>query len=74
MYEYMKGTVTDIESDYIVLENNQIGYLIYTANPYSFNLNTEYKVYLYQQIKEDENTLYGFKNKEEKKFVGHNHC
>ena len=67
MYEYMKGTVTDIESDYIVLENNQIGYLIYTANPYSFNLNTEYKVYLYQQIKEDENTLYGFKNKEEKK-------
>lgn len=67
MYEYMKGTVTDIESDYIVLENNQIGYLIYTANPYSFNLNIEYKVYLYQQIKEDENTLYGFKNKEEKK-------
>lgn len=66
MYEYIKGTVTDIESGYIVLENNAIGYLIYTANPYSFNLNVEYKIYLYQQIREDENTLYGFKSQEEK--------
>lgn len=66
MYEYIKGIITDIESSYIVLENNSIGYLIYTASPYSFNLNTEYKIYIYQQIREDENTLYGFKTKEEK--------
>lgn len=66
MYEYIKGTITDIESSYIVLESNKIGYLIYTANPYSFNLDTEYKIYIYQQIREDENTLYGFKTKEEK--------
>lgn len=66
MYEYIKGTITDIESSYIVLESNSIGYLIYTANPYSFNLNTEYKIYIYQQIREDENSLYGFKTKAEK--------
>lgn len=66
MYEYIKGKITAIESNYIVVENNNIGYLVYTANPYSFNINEEYKIYIYQQIREDENSLYGFKTKEEK--------
>ncbi len=66
MYEYIKGKITQIESNYIVVENNNIGYLIYTANPYSYNIGEEYKVYIYQQIREDENSLYGFKNKDEK--------
>ena len=66
MYEYMCGIVTSEESNYIVLENNKVGYVIYTANPYSFNLNEEYKVYLYQYVREDEISLYGFKTKEEK--------
>ncbi len=66
MYNYIKGTVTLVRSNYIVLENNDIGYMIYTANPYSFNENKTYTVYLYQHIKEDENSLYGFKTIEEK--------
>lgn len=66
MYAYIKGIVTNIESNYIVLENNGIGYLIYTPNPYSFNLEEEYTVYIYQNVKEDELTLYGFKLVEEK--------
>lgn len=66
MYGYIKGIVTEVESSYIILENNNIGYLIYVANPYSFQINNEYKIYLYTQIKEDEHLLYGFKEKEEK--------
>jgi len=66
MYEYIKGFIKDIESNYIVLENNNIGYLIYTANPYSFKQDEEVTVYIYQNVKEDELTLYGFKNKQEK--------
>ena len=66
MYSYIKGKVTDIESNYIVLDNNHIGYEIYTANPYSFEEDKEYVVYLYQYVREDEITLYGFKTKEEK--------
>ena len=66
MYEYIKGIVKGIESNYIVLENNEVGYLIYTPNPYSFNIDEEYKVYIYQSVKEDELSLYGFKLKEEK--------
>ena len=67
MYEYIKGTITNIESDHICVENNDIGYLIYTSNPYSFNLGEYYKVYIYQYIREDESSLYGFKEIDEKK-------
>ncbi len=66
MYAYIKGKIVDIESNYIVLENSDIGYLIYTANPYSFELNVEATIYLYQYVREDEISLYGFKTKEEK--------
>ena len=66
MYGYIKGIVTEIESSYIILENNNVGYLIYVANPYSFQVDNEYKVYTYTQIKEDEHLLFGFKEKSEK--------
>ena len=66
MYNYIIGTVTDIIFNAIVLENNKIGYLIYTPNPFAFEENKEYKVYLYQLINEDEHTFFGFKTKEEK--------
>ena len=66
MFEYIEGIIKDIESTYVVLENNGIGYLINVASPYSFNIDEKTKVYIYQHIREDENTLYGFKTKEEK--------
>lgn len=68
MFEYIKGIVTEIESNYIVVENSNIGYKIYTANPYSYELNKDIKIYLYNHIREDENSLYGFISKEEKDF------
>ena len=62
----MIGIVVGYDKNCIILENNKIGYLINVANPYSFKLNEEIKVYLYNHIKEDENSLYGFKSMEEK--------
>lgn len=67
MYGYIKGFVKDIESDYIILDNNGVGFLIYTASPYSFEIDKEYTVYLYQNVREDEISLYGFKSIDEKK-------
>ncbi len=66
MYAYIKGLITEITNNYVVVENNGVGYLIYIANPSTYKLNSEMKIYLYQHIKEDENTLYGFSNKEDK--------
>ncbi|MBQ9024458.1 MAG: Holliday junction branch migration protein RuvA [Bacilli bacterium] len=66
MFEYIKGKITDIESNYIIIDNNNIGYKVYTASPYSFNIDEEYKVYIYQHIREDENTLFGFKTNDDR--------
>ena len=68
MYSYLKGKVKEIESSYITLDVNGIGYLIYTANPYSFNIDEEKIIYVYQYVREDEISLYGFKTQEEKEF------
>ena len=66
MYAYIKGRIEEQTSNQIILENNNIGYEITVSNPYSFELNKEIKVYLYEHIREDEHTLYGFRNIEEK--------
>ena len=66
MYSYIEGRVTEIESNYITLDNNGIGYQIFTSNPYTFNVNEDYRVYVYQCVREDEISLYGFKEKKEK--------
>ena len=66
MYDYIIGKITEIDSTYIVVENNGIGYLVYVPNPFSFVLDNTYKIFIYTHIKEDEHLLYGFKDKDEK--------
>lgn len=66
MYAYIKGYIKGIESNYVIIDNNGVGYLVYTASPYSFDIDKEYTVYLYQYVREDEISLYGFKTTEEK--------
>ena len=66
MYSYIIGTVTGYDKSSIIIENNKIGYLVNVGNPYIYKINEEIKVYLYNHIKEDENSLYGFKTLEEK--------
>lgn len=62
----MIGLITDVRPEGIVLEVNNIGYFINVANPYTFEENKTYKIYLYHQVKEDEHNLFGFKTKAEK--------
>lgn len=66
MYNYIEGKIVDVTGSYIVIDNNGIGYQVYTPNPYAFNEGDKYKVYIYQLVREDENSLYGFKTQEEK--------
>lgn len=67
MYNYIIGTVKEINPSSITLDNNNIGYEILTPNPYEFKLETEDKVYIYHHVREDIFQLYGFKDKEAKK-------
>jgi holliday junction DNA helicase RuvA len=68
MYEYIKGTVSQVGPEYVVVENNGIGYQLYTANPfvYSKYQNQELQIFTYQHVREDLIALYGFLALEEK--------
>lgn len=66
MYGYIKGKIAEIESSYIIIDNNGIGYIVFVPNPYAYQINNEYTIYTYTHIREDEYSLYGFKTKEEK--------
>ncbi|GAP01494.1 Holliday junction ATP-dependent DNA helicase RuvA [Fructobacillus fructosus] len=61
MYEYLKGRITQIAPGAIVLETKGgVGYRIYPANPYHFEVNQEAQVFVEQIVRETELSLYGF--------------
>ena len=66
MFNYIKGKIESYGPNYISLENNGIGYLIYVPNPYVYKEDKEYKVFIYSHIREEEFTLYGFRTEEER--------
>ncbi len=66
MFDVIEGKVIDIEVNYVCISTSGIGFKVFVPNPYSFRLDEEVKVYLHNQIKEDEYSLYGFKSKEER--------
>lgn len=69
MYAYIKGKIVKITKDYLVIENNNIGYIIYMSEK-SLNLfkeeDKDVMIHTYQNVKQDEISLYGFKTIEEK--------
>lgn len=66
MYEYIEGIIKDIKPNYIVIDNNGIGYKVFTPNPFVFKIDEAYHLYLYQHIREEEMSLFGFKSTDEK--------
>lgn len=68
MYNYIKGTITEINAKHITVECNNLGYLIYTPNPFSFNEGDSVTVYTYLHVREDVMDLYGFKSNYERDF------
>ena len=68
MIGYIKGTVEGILADSVILENNGIGYRIYTSgmvlNSIS-ELHGEIKLFTYMHVRENELSLFGFPTTEE---------
>lgn len=69
LYEFIKGNVEFVGPEYIVIENNGIGYQISTPNPfiYTGKMETMVTVYTYHYVREDIIALYGFETREEKR-------
>lgn len=68
MYDYIKGSIEELNPAEMVLECSGIGYKIaISINSYEkFREQKECKVYIYHHIREDEETLFGFWDKHER--------
>ncbi|MCQ6273549.1 Holliday junction branch migration protein RuvA [Bacillus sp. V3B] len=68
MYEFIKGTVQYIGPEYIVIENNGMGYQIAAPNPFIYTQYSgqEVNIYTYTYVREDILALYGFQSRQEK--------
>jgi len=61
VYNYIKGIITEINPNYVCIENNGIGYKLVAPNPYAYVLHAETTVFIYQKVTDDQIALYGFK-------------
>ena len=68
MIAYIKGILTYIQDDSVIVDVQGIGYEIICANPFVFqtSLNEEVTIHTYHHVREDMQVLYGFKNNDEK--------
>ena len=68
MYAYIKGKFIGINKDYLIIENNNIGYKIFTSGATMAEMpmvGEEVKLFLEQIVREDFIGLYGFTTEEE---------
>lgn len=67
MYDYILGSVVSIKEDYAVIDNNGIGYRIYSSSNSlkDLKINEKVTMYIYFNLREDGIFLYGFTTDEE---------
>jgi Holliday junction DNA helicase RuvA len=68
MLAYIKGIIEDIEEDAVIIEQNGIGYRIFTSAMNLHQLTTQtgiVKMHLHMNVREDDISLYGFLSKDE---------
>lgn len=67
MYDYIMGMVTRVTPEYIVLEQQGIGWQLNTPNPFAFQVNKEQvKVFTHLYVREDAQQLFAFKTLEQR--------
>ncbi|MCP2035051.1 Holliday junction DNA helicase RuvA [Planomicrobium sp. HSC-17F08] len=65
MYDYIKGVVTRVTPEYLVVEQQGIGWQIFAPNPYSFGTE-ELQVFVHYHVREDAHLLFGFPTLEQR--------
>lgn len=65
MYDYIKGQVTRVTPEYLVVEQQGVGWQIFAPNPYSFG-SGELQVFVHHHVREDAQLLFGFPTLEQR--------
>ena len=73
MFDYIKGNYINSGDGYVVIENNGIGFTIYTSmnSLGSFNSSRDVKAYTYLYLREGIADIYGFSTEEERRMFLH---
>lgn len=67
MYDYIKGYVTRVTPEYVVLEQQGVGWQIMTPNPFAFHITEDVQqIFTYLHVREDAQLLIGFKTLEQR--------
>ena len=69
MIAHIQGRLDNIEKNAVIIDVNGIGYKVFVPSSiidYLPNVGEELKLFTYMVVKEDDQSLYGFKSKEEK--------
>ncbi|WP_027092699.1 Holliday junction branch migration protein RuvA [Cohnella thermotolerans] len=66
MIDFLRGRVVHIETEYVVLDVRDVGYRVFTPNPYALARSEEPIVlYIHHHVREDAIQLFGFPTREE---------
>jgi Holliday junction DNA helicase RuvA len=66
MIDFLRGKVVHLENDYIVLDVHDVGYRVFTPNPYGLAKTDEpTQLYIHHNVREDAITLFGFTTRDE---------
>jgi len=66
MIDYLRGRVAHVESEYVVLDVRDVGYQVFTPNPYGLARSEEpVQLYTYHHVREDAMQLFGFTTRDE---------
>ncbi|MFA1820532.1 Holliday junction branch migration protein RuvA [Virgibacillus oceani] len=68
MIAYIKGKLTQVQDDAVIMDVQGMGYEIICPNPFDFQsrLNENLLIHTYHYVREDQQLLYGFKDSDEK--------
>jgi len=68
MIDYLRGPVVHLETEYVVVDVQGIGYRVFCPNPYAFaKAGGPVTIYIHYQTREDATLLFGFPTREEQK-------
>lgn len=66
MIDYLRGIVAHLESEYVVLDVRDVGYRVFTPNPYALARNEEpVQLFIHHYVREDAIQLFGFTTRDE---------
>lgn len=68
MIAYVRGNLTSIQDEAVIVDVGGIGYEIICPDPFVFqsSLNEDIKIFTYHYVREDIQVLYGFQSEDEK--------